>query len=66
MIAWGIKYVFRILGTSSLGIVEEVRKNKDIEYFQVRHEQIAALMASAYGKLSGNIAVCLTIAGPLM
>lgn len=64
MVAWGIKYVFGIPGTSSLGIVEAVRKNKDLEYFQVRHEQTAALMASAYGKLTGNIDACLTIAGP--
>lgn len=64
MVAWGIKYVFGIPGTSSLGIVDAVRKNKDIKYFQVRHEQTAAMMASAYGKLTGNIAACLTIAGP--
>lgn len=64
MVIWGIKYVFGIPGASSLGIVEAVRKNKDIEYFQVRHEQTAAMMASAYGKLTGNIAACLTIAGP--
>jgi len=64
MVAWGIKYVFGIPGTSSLGVVEAIRKNKDIEYFQVRHEQTAAMMASAYGKLTSNIAACLTIAGP--
>lgn len=64
MVAWGIQHVFGIPGTSSLGIVEAIRKNGDIEYFQVRHEQTAAMMASAYGKLTGNIAACLTIAGP--
>lgn len=64
MVAWGIKYVFGLLGTSSLGIIDVVRKNDGIEYFQVRHEQTAAMMASAYGKITGNIAACLTIAGP--
>lgn len=64
MSQWGIKYVFGIPGTSSLGIVDAVRKNEDMEYFQVRHEQTAAMMASAYGKLTGNIAACLTITGP--
>jgi pyruvate oxidase/acetolactate synthase-1/2/3 large subunit len=64
MVAWGIKYVFGIPGTSSLAIVDAVRKNKDIKYFQVRHEQTAAMMASTYGKHTGNIAACLTIAGP--
>lgn len=64
MVEWGIKYVFGIPGTSSLGIVDAVRKNDAIKYIQVRHEQSAAFMASAYGKLTGNVAACLTIAGP--
>ena len=64
MAAWGIKYVFGLPGTSSLGVVDAIRKNTNIRYIQVRHEQTAAFMASAYGKLTGNIAACLTIAGP--
>lgn len=64
MAAWGIKYVFGLPGTSSLGVVDAIRKNPGIKYIQVRHEQTAAFMASAYGKLTGNIAACLTIAGP--
>jgi len=61
---WGIKYVFSIPGTSSLGIVDAIRKNNKIQYIQVRHEQVAAFMASAYGKLTGHLATCLTVAGP--
>jgi len=64
MAAWGIKYIFGLPGTSSLGVVDAIRKNTSIRYIQVRHEQTAAFMASAYGKLTGNIAACLTIAGP--
>ena len=64
MTAWGIRYIFGLPGTSSLGVVDAIRKNTDITYIQVRHEQTAAFMASAYGKLTGNIAACLTIAGP--
>lgn len=62
--AWGTEYVFGIPGTSSLGVIDAIRKNKKIRYIQVRHEQTAAFMASAYGKLTGNISACLTIAGP--
>ena len=29
-----------------------------------RHEQTSAFMASAYGKMTGHIAACLSIAGP--
>src|SRR5659263_87088 len=64
MAEWGIRYVFGLPGTSSLGVVDAVRKNSKVKYIQVRHEQTAAFMASAYGKLTGNIAACLTIAGP--
>jgi pyruvate oxidase/acetolactate synthase-1/2/3 large subunit len=64
MVEWGIKYVFGIPGTSALGLVDAVRKSAELRYYQVRHEQTAAFMASAYGKLTGHIAACLTVAGP--
>ena len=62
---WGIKYVFGIPGTSTLGVVEAIRKsNGKVKYVQVRHEETAAFMASAYGKLTGHVAACLGISGP--
>ncbi|MEN6592829.1 MAG: thiamine pyrophosphate-dependent enzyme [Methanobacterium sp.] len=64
MVEWGIKYVFGIPGTSSLGVVDAIRKDKNLKYVQVRHEQTAAFMASAHGKLTGHPAACLTVAGP--
>lgn len=64
MEAWGINMVFGIPGTSSLGLVDAVRKNKNMNYIVVRHEENAAMAASAYNKLTGKIAACLTIAGP--
>jgi pyruvate oxidase len=62
--AWGVNIVFGLPGTSSLGLVEAIRKNHDIRYFVVRHEENAAFAASAYNKFTGRIAACLTIAGP--
>ncbi len=62
---WGVKFVFSIPGTSTLGIVEAIRKaDNKIRYIQVRHEETAAFMASAYGKLTGHVAACLGISGP--
>ena len=61
---WNITLVFGIPGTSSLGLVEALRTNKKMRYIVVRHEENAAMAASAYHKLTGRIAVCLTIAGP--
>jgi pyruvate oxidase len=62
--AWGITLYFGIPGASSLPLVDAVRRNPDARYIVVRHEQTAALAASAYNKFTGKIAVCLTIAGP--
>jgi len=61
---WGISLIFGMPGGSALPLVEAVRKNPEMRYIVVRHEQTAALAASAYNKLTGNIAACLTIAGP--
>ncbi len=44
--------------------MDAIRKNKNIKYIVMRHEENAAMAASAYNKLTGKIAACLTIAGP--
>jgi thiamine pyrophosphate-dependent acetolactate synthase large subunit-like protein/rubredoxin len=61
---WGVSYVFGVPGTSTLGVVEAIRKNSKVKYIQVRHEEVAAFMASAYGKLTGHVAACLSVSGP--
>jgi pyruvate oxidase len=62
---WGVRYVFGIPGTSTLGVVDAVRKSGGkVKYLQVRHEETAAFMASAYGKLTGHVAACLGVSGP--
>ncbi|MFB3888679.1 MAG: thiamine pyrophosphate-dependent enzyme [Candidatus Bathyarchaeia archaeon] len=61
---WGVTYVFGVPGTSTLGVVDAVRKSNRVKYIQVRHEEVAAFMASAYGKLTGHVAACLTVSGP--
>jgi len=64
LVQWDITLVFGIPGGSSLGLVEALRANKKMRYIVVRHEGNAAMAASAYHKLTGKIAACLTIAGP--
>ena len=61
---WGVKFVFGVPGTSTLGVVDAIRKSNKVKFVQVRHEQVAAFMASAYGKLTGNVSVCLSVSGP--
>jgi pyruvate oxidase len=61
---WGVQYVFGVPGTSTLGVVDAIRKSSKVKYLQVRHEETAAFMASAYGKLTGHVAACLGVSGP--
>ncbi len=67
MVAWGVKRVFGIVGHSNLGLADAIRRRThagELSYVGVRHEGAAAFAASAYGKLTGEISACLTIAGP--
>jgi pyruvate oxidase len=64
IVEWGVRYVFGVPGTSTLGVMDAIRKNGKVKYIQVRHEQVGAFMASAYGKLTGHVAACLSVSGP--
>jgi pyruvate oxidase len=67
MVAWGVKHVFGMVGHSNLGLADAIRRRTEageLEYIGIRHEGAAAFAASAYGKLTGRPAACLTIAGP--
>ncbi|MCV3273066.1 thiamine pyrophosphate-dependent enzyme [Roseobacter sinensis] len=64
---WGVQSVFGMVGHSNLGLSDAIRRavvDGRMSYFGIRHEGAAAFAASAYGKLTGTPAVCLTIAGP--
>src|SRR3954470_8957209 len=52
-----------MVGHSNLGLADALRRS-GITYIGIRHEGAAAFAASAYGKLTGRPAACLTIAGP--
>ncbi|MEA2858594.1 MAG: hypothetical protein QOC72_633, partial [Methylobacteriaceae bacterium] len=40
------------------------RRKGDIEFIQARHEEMAAFMAAAHAKFTGEIGVCLATSGP--
>jgi len=67
MTNWGVQSVFGMVGHSNLGLSDAIRLaviDKKLRYYGIRHEGAAAFAASAYGKLTGKPAACLTIAGP--
>ena len=67
LVAWGVRTVFGMVGHSNLGMADAVRRRVEageMHYVGIRHEGAAAFAASAYGKLTGRPAACLTIAGP--
>ncbi len=67
LVNWGIKRVFGMVGHSNLGLADAIRRRTvdgEMSYIGIRHEGAAAFAASAYGKLTGKPAACLTIAGP--
>lgn len=67
MVNWGVKSVFGMVGHSNLGLADAIRRRTldgEMRYYGIRHEGAAAFAASAYGKLTGRPAACLTIAGP--
>ncbi|MEM8748782.1 MAG: thiamine pyrophosphate-binding protein [Pseudomonadota bacterium] len=67
MVNWDVKTVFGMVGHSNLGLADAIRRQTlagKMNYIGIRHEGVAAFAASAYGKLTGKAAACLTIAGP--
>jgi len=67
MVEWGVKQVFGMVGHSNLGLADALRIQEQagkLTYYGIRHEGAASFACSAYGKLTGRPAACLSIAGP--
>jgi acetolactate synthase-1/2/3 large subunit len=59
----GVEYVFALPGEENLDLIEALR-GAPIRVVVTRHEQHAAFMAAAYGRLTGKAGVCLATLGP--
>jgi acetolactate synthase-1/2/3 large subunit len=60
----GVEYVFGVTGEENADFVQSLKASDQIRFILTRHEQGAAFMAEAYGKLTGNPAVCMGTLGP--
>ncbi|QBP18148.1 pyruvate oxidase [Acetilactobacillus jinshanensis] len=63
--SYGVKDMFGYPAGSLNSLMHALDQEKNhMKYIQVRHEQVAALAASAHAKLTGKIGVCFGSAGP--
>ena len=63
--AWGIRRVFGYPGDGINGVSGALSRAKNkIEFIQARHEEMAAFMASAHAKFTGELGVCIATSGP--
>jgi pyruvate dehydrogenase (quinone) len=62
---WGVRRVFGYPGDGINGLLGALQRfDNKIEFVQVRHEEMAAFMASAHAKFTGEIGVCIATSGP--
>ncbi len=62
--SWGIRRVFGYPGDGINGIMGAFGRTDDVEFVQARHEELAAFMACAHAKFTGEVGVCLATSGP--
>jgi pyruvate dehydrogenase (quinone) len=66
---WGVRRIFGYPGDGINGVfgaLNRASKSQDggIEFIQARHEEMAAFMACAHAKFTGELGVCIATSGP--
>src|ERR1700753_455801 len=65
LIDWGIRRIYGYPGDGINGVMGALDRAKDkIDFIQVRHEEMAAFMACAHAKFTGEVGVCMATSGP--
>lgn len=62
--AWGIERIYGYPGDGINGIIGAFHAVPELELVQTRHEELAAFMACAHAKFTGQVGVCLATSGP--
>jgi pyruvate dehydrogenase (quinone) len=63
--AWGVRRIYGYPGDGINGVFGALNRAKGkIEFVQVRHEEMAAFMAAAHAKFTGELGVCIATSGP--
>ncbi|ANM07832.1 thiamine pyrophosphate protein (plasmid) [Rhizobium phaseoli] len=62
---WGVRRMFGYPGDGINGVFGALHRASDkMQFIQARHEEMAAFMAAAYAKFSGELGVCIATSGP--
>ncbi|MES2351510.1 MAG: thiamine pyrophosphate-requiring protein [Pseudomonadota bacterium] len=62
---WGVRRIYGYPGDGINGVIGAFgHRDTGIEFVQTRHEELAAFMACAHAKFSGEVGVCLATSGP--
>ncbi|GBQ26959.1 hypothetical protein AA0472_2281 [Acetobacter estunensis NRIC 0472] len=63
---WGLARVYGYPGdgVGGLDVALEAALKEGTEFVQVRHEEMAAFMASAHAKFTGQVGLCYATSGP--
>ena len=62
---WGVRRVYGYPGDGINGIMGAFdRASERMKFVQARHEELAAFMACAHAKFTGEVGVCLATSGP--
>ncbi|HTL44841.1 MAG TPA: thiamine pyrophosphate-requiring protein [Vicinamibacterales bacterium] len=63
--SWGVSRVYGYPGDGINGILGAFERAQDkVRFIQVRHEEMAAFMACAHAKFTGEVGVCVATSGP--
>ncbi|RKN85608.1 thiamine pyrophosphate-binding protein [Paenibacillus ginsengarvi] len=61
---WGVQRIYGVVGDTIFGLMDALAKQNAISFIAVKHESVAAMMASAEAKLTGKLGVCIAHMGP--
>src|SRR3954451_12866518 len=64
LLAWGVRRIYGYPGDGINGVIGALQRADKIEFIQVRHEEMAAFMAVAHAKFTGEIGAGLSTGGP--
>jgi pyruvate dehydrogenase (quinone) len=65
LIAWNVSTIYGFPGDGINGLLGALRRHAErLRFVQTRHEEMAAFMACAHAKYTGEVGVCMATSGP--